>query len=746
MTHLPLTRLFRSLIALCLACTLCMHQTRAQTTLSKKQVKELSRNIEDLWKKQDQEFISAKVPDKWKDRSGVILAQRTNLQLVREPVAKELELAEFSHYKIWVHDKDAVKTYSTLYLSVNKYDNGFAARVTKAGGAVRDLDLSAAVIVENEGNIPDLFKPYLEQGSLLNYMKATKVPINYYKLAVPDLEPGDIIEYAWKVNTYVDLRGMDFYEMDPVYYLFNQDLPVVYQGYEFRSDSRTYFSARSINGAPEFKQSTEGKWDVYRVEDRDRDKIEDARWVNKYLMLPLSKFQVVYARPGHGASKQLLIGDKEGMRTNVDLQEMAVKTRNAYRELASDLHANIDSYHPFVKFYVGEEINKATRLLAPNQFPQKAYYVFRHEITIHEQSSASSYYFAVFFRELLKTAKIKADLILTTRNDLTTPANLLFKDELEWLLRVDDKLIYRFNIYSNFVDVSPVCEGNDAYIIDPDKKEPTPEKITLPETGPKDNESASLIAVTLDKNKQDLSVNATSAFSGLARFPVVGPVLYNTNAFMDDHKIYGRADTLDRMQDVSKKENAAELKRMYAEMAREASEKPAIMKKVLEKEYKNVVRYDEFTLQSDGRNHESPLLKYSEKYILGDMVRTAGKNLLVSLPNLIGGQTQISPEEAHRQYDIDVQYAKTLRWRIVFDIPAGYQVGDLGDLNSSVDNATGSFVATAKVDKDQLVLDIIKVYKHRREKKEDWELIRAFIDAAYNYSQKKILLRKTDAS
>jgi len=66
----------------------------------------------------------------------------------------------------------------------------------------------------------------------------------------------------------------------------------------------------------------------------------------------------------------------------------------------------------------------------------------------------------------------------------------------------------------------------------------------------------------------------------------------------------------------------------------------------------------------------------------------------------------------------------------------------LQDLKFSVDNESGLFIADSKVENDKLIITVKKIYKKNFDKKEMWPNYVAFLEAAYKFSQSKIILRK----
>ncbi|MEO6167133.1 MAG: hypothetical protein ABIO46_11040 [Chitinophagales bacterium] len=85
---------------------------------------------------------------------------------------------------------------------------------------------------------------------------------------------------------------------------------------------------------------------------------------------------------------------------------------------------------------------------------------------------------------------------------------------------------------------------------------------------------------------------------------------------------------------------------------------------------------------------------------------------------------------------------RTLTYQVTIDLPAGYKAEGLEALNNNVYNLTGSFVSTAKVDGQKLIINVAKTYKTDFVKKEDWLKMVEFLDAAYNFTQKKIVIKK----
>ena len=117
--------------------------------------------------------------------------------------------------------------------------------------------------------------------------------------------------------------------------------------------------------------------------------------------------------------------------------------------------------------------------------------------------------------------------------------------------------------------------------------------------------------------------------------------------------------------------------------------------------------------------------------------------LATATRKLIGSQVKLEQNELEkRQTDIWLQNERTIENNITVSIPSGYSVEGLEELNASVDNESGSFTSTAKVDGDKLIISTQKIYKKIFDKKESWPNYVAFLEQAYKFSQSKVVLKK----
>ena len=79
----------------------------------------------------------------------------------------------------------------------------------------------------------------------------------------------------------------------------------------------------------------------------------------------------------------------------------------------------------------------------------------------------------------------------------------------------------------------------------------------------------------------------------------------------------------------------------------------------------------------------------------------------------------------------------------IFRRPDGAPKGIAISTTIRLDNATGSFVTTAKLDGTNIKITVSKVYKNAFEKAEQWPDLLKMLEAASSYEELKIMFRKS---
>ena len=712
----------RTFITICLITVSLAAFSQDDDTFSPSKLEAIARNMKTVWDDTDPDFGISAIPDKWKEESGVIIAQKTRFSFDKD--ANKLAVFEITRRRIKLNDRDAVNSYSSVYFRIGSAYDGAGIKVIKANGTVQDVSLRNAVYVEDNDDVPSTFTPYIGKAS--TYLDKSKSRVIYFKIAIPDIDPGDIIDYGTIFYDDNTVKKMSYIEFDPIYFVCTREYPVLSQKFEIDTDNNSFVNSKSTMGAPAFKETGNANAE-YSWEDRNREKISDTKWINRMIEFPMLKFQIVFSRSENRSD--LFIGDRGELKQTISPEELAVKMNHLYNRLDGSM------YYSMAKAYL-KQIGYAD--IREEDFIQKTYYILRH-MSFYRANGFSSELFASCLTQCLDLRKIPYDLVVTSPMTLTKPGDIIFRTEPEWMVKVKDKFIFNATIFSNPYDFKTEFLNTPAYIISLGKN-PTATPITLPASKAEENITTNTITASMDTATRNMKVVLQRAATGLAKKNYNYQGLVYTTAFDDDHRSYGGED------DVRASMKGAVLD-SYEEKLRERKKedktrKLETMKKELDGDYDNLVAYTEFTLNSDGRNWRKQELNYTNKFELGDMVKIAGDNLLVAVPGLIGSQLWISQDDRKREVDAYMENPKSIRNIINFTIPAGYKVVGIQNLNINIDNAVGTFAVQTTVEGSTLNILVKKHYKQTTVKKEDWPKLLEMLDAAYNFSQKKVLLKK----
>jgi len=184
------------------------------------QAPQLGVNIED-------EFRVTNVPDKWKNESAVILGQKTEYLFTRVVSGRNyttiVRINEYIHKRIKLQDKNALEKFSTFnYVTMGK-DGSAEYKIIKTNGKEETVDMKTAV--EDDKDIDPVYKPIFYS---LN--------IKSQKMAIQDLEVGDVIDYTLRSTIDWDMKteGIGF---KPFIFSLTNNYPSMYQQYRFTKEN-----------------------------------------------------------------------------------------------------------------------------------------------------------------------------------------------------------------------------------------------------------------------------------------------------------------------------------------------------------------------------------------------------------------------------------------------------------------------------------------------------------------------------
>ena len=719
----------------------------------------------------EKEFEVTAVPDSWKNESAVIIGQKTEYLFSRIVQGKNpyvVRIQEYIHKRIKLQDKNALEKYSTFYYATMGKDGNAQYKIIKPNGKENNVNMSAAI--EEEQDVPAIYRSILLRA---NFKKM--------KIAIPDLEVGDIVDYTIKSTYDWDMKqeGIQF---TPFIFSLANTYPTMFQQYRFTMADGMKVKYRAYNGAPNIKYDPKASvfgdknsYLSYYFLDKDREKMNEERWSLEYRNTPTVKFRVVLLADNDEESKGLgqatidrsglLIEDVYKRYAPVAGQltptvsslvgyttEYMVK-KKADGSLKTDDDVIRETYYCLRKvflemYYKGPVHSDLEKVITGKKLYKKIMAAEKKDVTSGKEEKEdeiriNGVTFATALRVALAAMGIQSELFVYEPRRLGGWRDAIFMEELDYVLRVKGKkkfyYLEAFNNFDAFATPYSYLEGAEGYAIGYQEKDQYA-RASIPPSTMNDNIEREEYVLNFSNAMDLISVERTSSYLGATKSGKIEQAnLDRSYLNFDFEKYYNEPKKSKKSDNV-----AMEISNKYEDPDKD--ERIKDRKELFEKDLKgefDIDKYEDFDLIKDGRFGDTAWLKYSEKFTLKKLISKAGKNYIVEIGKMIGDQIKLDSNEIKtRQTDIWLPFARTIENTITVNIPAGYTVDGLQDLNTSVDNESGGFLSTAKVEGDKLVITTRKLYKKSFDKKELWPNYIAFLEPAYKFSQAKIVLKK----
>jgi hypothetical protein len=342
---------------------------------------------------------------------------------------------------------------------------------------------------------------------------------------------------------------------------------------------------------------------------------------------------------------------------------------------------------------------------------------------------------------------IQSELFVYMPRKLGAWRDAVFLEELDFAMKVKSKrknyFLEAFNNFDAFASPYTHLESVEGYSIaydEPNKYYRTPGPVSTFN----DNVDKQEYLVNFNAAMDVIDVERTSSMRGLEKTSKIGVANLDRVYLGKDFERYYNPPTTKGKK--KKDEEVMDIQSSTGYNDADKDERVKERQELFEKEVKGLFdldKYKEFEMINDGRFGDSATLKYKETFSVKKLMSRAGRNYIFEIGKLIGGQVKLEQTELqNRQTDIWLANARTIENNITVNIPAGYTVEGLEELNMTVDNESGAFQSIAKVEGDKLIVTTRKLYKKNFDKKEAWSNYVAFLEPAYKFSQSKVVLKK----
>ncbi len=726
--------------------------------------------------------FNGEIPEKWKDESAVILDQNLSFAYYNKSAlltAVETNLVtETISRRIKLLDKSAVTDFSEFYFYESDKDERLREKKSKEGldeakvkiavikpsGERIKVNISDAVVVKDD--VPRFYRSY--------YVGEK----TYKKIAIPNLNVGDILDYQLSVDYVVAIdRITTYHAFAPFYNTLSNKYAVLKQEFNFMLEEGFYLNLNTYNGAPEFKRLDYGydkkgkktdKMRTFQIVDANRDKLPNEIMALPQSQYPSVKLQVVARREQTGTTEGSIFTDEPNKaKKTVDPEEVAIRFNQDFRASYS-----LVAVGPISRW--AKKVNLESKPLDERVKTLYGYVRSQYLIRVGGYSSAQTFsvyekamgtikdfYFAVYMSKCLDEFDIKHEVVAVMPRNTGKIKDLLLAAEVTWIVKVGGtggKDIYLFPMtgyQTTEVNREVYLYGGEGYAFTPNQKRSgsqnaTARKIVVPAPDPSVNYLKTKVVAAFDDQFEKLSMERTAQVTGVLKSNYVNYTTLGYDFWHEYDKRYDAEYDEEKYQKEKRKEE--ERKRKKRSKSDDAEDermktildkRKELMESELKTDFEEVDSYDDFELINPGICEDKPILNFKEKFKLKNMMSKAGRNYTLEIGKILSMQPKLDEDDLKpRQSEIQVNYPRTLEYEVELTLPTGYTIEDLKELNSNIENEMMSFKVESKLNGDKLLVKTTKVYKKITAPKTEWQKMVDVFTAAYNFSQKKVVLKK----
>ena len=678
---------------------------------------------QEVWDNTPVDFKKRAVPEKFKKESAVILSYYKELStdyhrkattelFISGRLTRQIDCEDMERMLIQINDKKALKDYSefSFLTKSKKWLGGYhhttntilGIRVLKKDGTVQVVDFDDYVDVK-EG----------KKGKELSQ-----------KIAVPGLEIGDCIDVFS-----LDQIDTQEQQLDPFVFFLRQSEPVLYSRIHCVLDQSLATVYRSMNGAPEFKQTTDK--DKNAVLDLTMDQPVDAEpsvWYNATVQSP---YIMMFITP---TKTKTVIVEKamrqKGVRANPDVAPILQDDWKLMKTYVSK-----NGYSPIGLSGKYTRVFKALKN-ADLSAEEKADRIFSFEYICAGTSQASFNVVPNYLRKL----GVELEMGITTPLGALPVDQLINYNSTTWFFRLKGTDLYYFpGVYPKVASEIPfIYQGRKAYMQDAEAP------FEIPVSKASDNRSVVSVKASLDGTKMNISRRVV--YSGEQKMFGQSVCSPEVSLYGPDHlEAYWRYLKYDDSDPycVFPKKDASNIKAAFAEY-KQKEQADQFKEEVVGYHEAEPVKVNGYGLDCVGIRKDSADFVYHVDYEMEGLVKRAGSSMMLAVGKLIGEQMKLEGNDRIRKDRIWRRMAFADEWNIEVALPKGYQASaeSLKKLNTTVSNDCGEFAVKASAGAGKIIVHVNKSFLHREEPVANWDKVLKLVDACSAFNEKQVVITK----
>ena len=596
---------------------------------------------------------------------------------------------------------DAPKSADIRGFTIATIKPAFGARIIKPDGSVTDVNMEEALTVT----------------------KGKKNKDAEYKIAIPGLEPGAVLDYFYYTEYFLEEQSLP-----GITYEFFRRYPTKDFVIDIRLSPTLAFEYGAYNNAPLLEITTpEDGLNRLSLHLTGIDALEESTayyaaarqspYIEAYVLNNSARLEFVpkTSRPGgvHVMTPALLLADI------ADLVKRCQYPENVFGDAES----------------MTKEWQKAHPEATEKQIADAAFMSLRYS-ALKNREGLPEYMFSKAMAQLLGKFRLTtpARVAVTTSRDKAPVNHLTYFLEPDYVVKFGKECY--FPSANHMYAPAEIPGGYDTETVirfdcepDVDRMEEKAKLVNHPRSRAKDNFFESAIEVSLNPDNQDEAlVSETLRLGGTSKLMIED--IITVDQLTGSWARFLGQKPLRRISKDDPVEEAEQQRKDVEKLARTLwnCDEPVL---------------DSFEFKTFGCTPDSTvaILELSGK--VPGATTLAGKDILVNIGKFIGTQNEIKGAARKRDISIILDNAHQDRHSIRFKIPKGYEVvpESVTSLNRSIVTAMGTFVVEAGVGDGYVTVQVIERYPVTIAPASEWPEMLRILDSSAAFSGETIVLR-----
>lgn len=667
------------------------------------------------------------VPEKWKDESAVILYQEYHKGYHKATFASWFLVRNYEREKVMILDKTGQDDFSSLFY--------YWDETTPLSLGIRLIKKDGRKILINPKDAVE--------AALSDYPNGTKsTDWTLYKLAIPGLEIGDIIdryhEYSRDYPMYTQI-----YIFDPYTFSLSGTYPVVKQVYHIDAEKEFYVSFRSFNEAPELNILAQGRSlhnklrpniKAYELVDTMREKRTDEEYYDFWTYEPFVKLQVIAA-----STKTIMeqspyfTGRGNLIKQPISIQYISHKLKNT----------------PLFALWTKESGKYSKRLIkqgvAKSALPDSIYYYLRNLYVMNLKAEPFHYYksdpelsrisdqlFIRSFSKALKKNKIDHEVAVICRRTTQSFHRVQMNSELVMAIKIGDRFYLPFTLFSKPGEIPRIIEESEYFVTHFNMSVPLDNQAKtsrLPELSYQDHGKNSEIDVYIQSDYKTVIIKGVEILRG--SMISGGLVVLDFDRYVQKNRELLDLDKRDIKKGQEYIENAARLQTVRKDYLSEESF-PSL----------KIDKLNSFDILQTSYNPLDTALVYTYEIETQDLLFNAGSNYILNLGKLLGYQYNTTNLKKERINPVRLAFPGEQGFKVRVHLPDSLIAEGLDHFNLRIDNEVGTYSSEASQQDGILELTTAEIIRMHHAGASKWPDFLSIFQASGESNSKSIILHK----